>query len=468
MPAAVSNSLSHHHHHASDSGPSQVGGSSSSLCGSSARNTHTHLTYSRLHLIGTAVETIKIAENGEYTNSKGNKVLVKDDLNYAVDNSVHYEHEFDFHAALELHDMEAGKLGASLESLDEGGGANATGGGKGLYPSPGGPGRRPPPRRSSSGLSDGSNDSGGRSGAGLGSLYSSNTMKLSFRGTNGSGGSTESRFPRTSFLVVSASWLEAASELLKASSTNGNNIRVGVLNSASGSTPGGRFLKGTVSQEDCLCRASLLYSCISQPKFQASCRFYGKNRSFTYGTSNCVIFSPDVPVIRKDNVEGKLLDSYEKVSFVSLPAPNAFTTDNNTGKEHNGLNNNGEKQPAPLSPGESNDADTDEKFEKKRRALLSSLSDRIHRALGAFVLGNCTDLILPAFGCGVHGNDPAMVATVFREMLTDQNQFGGRFRTVVFAIPPSRKQNYQAFAAYFQKKDRVAMAPTLRSFSSRN
>ena len=107
------------------------------------------------------------------------------------------------------------------------------------------------------------------------------------------------------------------------------------------------------------------------------------------------------------------------------------------------------------------DTDYDDKLEKKRLALLSSLSDRVHRALSAFVLGNCTDLVLPAFGCGVHGNDPSMVASVFREMLTDPNQFGGRFRTVVFAIPPSRKQNYQAFSAYFQKVEREAKRPPL-------
>jgi len=101
------------------------------------------------------------------------------------------------------------------------------------------------------------------------------------------------------------------------------------------------------------------------------------------------------------------------------------------------------------------ETDSDELFEQKRLALLSSVSDRIHRALSAFVLGGCTDLVLPAFGCGVHGNDPSMVANVFRDMLTDPAQFGGKFRTVVFAIPPSRKQNYQAFAAYFQKKEVV-------------
>jgi hypothetical protein len=33
---------------------------------------------------------------------------------------------------------------------------------------------------------------------------------------------------------------------------------------------------------------------------------------------------------------------------------------------------------------------------------------------------------------------------------------------VVFAVPPCRKQNYQAFAAYFQKNDRGASATVAR------
>ena len=43
--------------------------------------------------------------------------------------------------------------------------------------------------------------------------------------------------------------------------------------------------------------------------------------------------------------------------------------------------------------------------------------------LGLVVAG--LDLVLPAFGCGVHGNDPSMVAEVFRGMLTDPGAFGG-------------------------------------------
>jgi len=482
----------HHHHHTKDAVPPTLSSSSlnSSSSSSNVRHTHTHLTYSRHHLVGTAMETIKIAENGEYINSNGTKVELKNDLDYAVENCVHYDHEFDFYAALQLYDMENNcgtntanngvNLLGSLDEAEGGGGASASASASAASR------RQKFGRKISSGSVGGgsnrslNNNSNNNNDETFGSLHSSNLLKFSFNGSLSSSLSPSKArlFPRTSFLVVSASWLEAASELLNASSNSNNSnpnnktIRVGVLNSASGTTPGGRFLKGTVSQEDCLCRASLLYSCISQPKFQSDIRFYGKNRSLRYGSSNCVIFSPDVPVIRKDNVEGKLLDNYEKVSFVTIPAPNAFTTSTtNPGKEYKcdldeSQNIRHRKNPShvtPNSPLETSEAtDFDQKFELKRRALLSSLSDRIHRALSAFVLGNCTDLILPAFGCGIHGNDPSMVASVFREMLTDQNQFGGRFRTVVFAIPPSRKHNYQAFAAYFQNKERAERAERAR------
>lgn len=443
-PAAAvrNNSPTHHRGGGGGGGRASPESCSSSSSSSNIRQTRTHLTYSRHHLIDTARETIKIAETGQYTNSKGRIVYLKDDLDYAVENSAHYEHEFDFYDALQRHDdfarLEAGLIMAAGGAEDD--------------------------NKASSPNVDR-----------LGSLKSSKILKFSFSEDNDDGGSgggggpspSRRRFPRTSFLVVSASWLESAHELQRAHGNNNDDggMRVGVLNSASGTTPGGRFLKGTVSQEDCLCRASLLYSCISQPKFQSEGRFYGKNRSLRYGTSNCVIFSPDVPVIREDNVEGKLLDEIEKVSIVNIPAPNAFSTSSSTGKEYNDIESDERENVIrhsrnasvvdSLFPGPETADDFDEKFERKRRALLSSLSDRIHRALSAFVLGNCTDLVLPAFGCGVHGNDPTMVAGVFREMLTDPKQFGGRFRTVVFAVPPSRKQNYQAFAAYFHNKGTV-------------
>lgn len=462
--AALSTSLSSSPSSSSSSSTSTS--TSSSLC---ARHTHTHLTYSRHHLVEIATETIRISESGMYVNSRGLEIRVKADLDKAVEGSVHYGDGYDFRKALVEYD----------EIIDDDDG--------------GGDGRDDLLLVGSSLASSSSSSSSPSSPVPRQPWHSLRRRRPRPAAVvPGTGGC----FPKTSFLVVSASWLESALELLRAhhdernpsssssdqaSTYRHHHHRVGVLNSGSGTTPGGRFLKGTVSQEDCLCRASLLYSCISQPKFQSEGRFYGKNRSMRYGTSNCVIFSPDVPVIREDTVEGKLLDSYEKVSFVTIPAPNAFTTSSKSGREYSDIEGDENKKGqmsrntsaanltsmsrsgsavdlASITGGVG--AYFDEKFEEKRSALLSSLSDRIHRALSAFVLGGCTDLVLPAFGCGVHGNDPSMVAGVFREMLTDPAQFGGRFRTVVFAVPPCRKQNYQAFAAYFHKSERAPVRPS--------
>ena len=273
MSAAVSNSPPINNHVINDTSPLDI-----STDSASCRNTYTHLTYSRHHLIDIANDTLKITKNGQYTNSKGVIVNIKQDSDASVENSVHYEHEFDFHYALKEYDNEKACVGPVCPVNNRRGSGRRSSGSR---------------RGSGSNLdsfdeeNDTNNkDEGGESSAAdtspstssqsmndqFGSLCSSGTLKLSFSSLNKltSGGRTN--FPRTSFLVVSASWLESALELLGASSSQ--NIRVGVLNSASGTTPGGRFLKGTVSQEDCLCRASLLYSCISQPKFQSEGRFY--------------------------------------------------------------------------------------------------------------------------------------------------------------------------------------------------
>ena len=297
--------------HRQQQSPSPDGSASSTLC----RHTYTHLTYSRHHLKDLALSTIKISENGCYVNSKGETVKLKEDLDYAVEHCVHYEHEFDFHEALKKYDDERAASSAAvgvggglhrksssggssssrgyhrantLDSLVEGG-DNPNSSDPAVVSSLGNSDRGPDPKSDSLGNSD---RGGGSSKQLFGSFTGAKTGLM--RGPTR--GAVQRRFPRTSFLVVSASWLESASELLGACSggscKDGDSIRVGVLNSASATTPGGRFLKGTVSQEDCLCRASLLYSCISQPKFQSDGRFYGKNRSLRYGSSNCVIFSP--------------------------------------------------------------------------------------------------------------------------------------------------------------------------------
>ena len=117
---------------------------------------------------------------------------------------------------------------------------------------------------------------------------------------------------------------------------NNNNSRItnchlGILNSASGKSPGGLFFKGTVSPEDCICRATLLYPCLEQFEHEEH-HFYVVNNKAKYkeSSSACAIFSPRVPVIREDTMIGELLSSYCTYSFVSLPAPNAFIVGRNS------------------------------------------------------------------------------------------------------------------------------------------
>ena len=228
----------------------------------------------------------------------------------------------------------------------------------------------------------------------------------------------------TKFTIAYGSPLQLASMLQKHVTDGG---QVAVLNSASSKNPGGRVLKGTLSQEDQICRASLLYPCLFQ-YFGKRGYYYDVNLSPPYNgttSSACAIFSPRVPIIREDSVESPLLDEPEYVSFVSIPATNAFT--------HGKLPD--------------VDACPEEEYEKRRKILKADMRDRIFRVLSIMASHNCTDIVLSAFGCGVHGNDPFMVASIFQELL--EMDFRGVFHRVVIAIQPSRRTNYQAFTNHF-------------------
>ena len=61
-------------------------------------------------------------------------------------------------------------------------------------------------------------------------------------------------------------------------------------------------------------------------------------------------------------------------------------------------------------------------------------------------------LILGAWGCGVFRNDPEMVASTFKTLLSAPGEYAGVFQKVVFAVfDPSREQpNVSAFTRVFQ------------------
>jgi len=254
---------------------------------------------------------------------------------------------------------------------------------------------------------------------------------------------TKPKFEHTEYHVCWGSSLQVArnlqEELIK--QVPEHDFKIGVLNSASGKHPE-KFLRGTVSQEEGICRATCLYPCLIQYRDRPH-YFYHVNHKPKYqeSSSSCAIYCPRVPVIRQDTFEGTLLETPQYLSFVNIPAPNAFVLG---GGENDDNDTNGSNHraviPVAQKPGSDN-----ESYDKM--TIDMAMQDRIFRALSIFAEQGCTDLVLCAFGCGVHGNNPQKIAEIFRNLL--ETEFVGRFRVITFAIQTSRYSNFEAFCRTF-------------------
>jgi len=128
-----------------------------------------------------------------------------------------------------------------------------------------------------------------------------------------------------------------------------------------------------------------------------------------------MIYSPQVPVLRDDS--GLLLSEPYMVDFLTAAAPNV-----------------GVMRQSSRSGG-SKTADMEAE---------SVLRVRIPRVLEAFVRHGARDIVLGAWGCGVFGNDPAVVARIFKEQLS--TTFRHRFRHINFAVLDTEMANTFAYA----------------------
>ncbi|WP_455711878.1 TIGR02452 family protein [Streptomyces griseorubiginosus] len=191
----------------------------------------------------------------------------------------------------------------------------------------------------------------------------------------------------------SASLLAGGSAARSAAPSAG---RVAVLNFASARNPGGGFLNGAQAQEEALCRASALYTCLLRAR-----EFYDHHRAHRdpFYTDR-VIHSPAVPVFRDDR--GRLLDSAHMVGFLTAAAPNAGVV----------------RRTAPERVAE----------------LPRALAVRAEQVLSVAVAEGYRRLVLGAWGCGVFQNDPAQVAGAFRTLLAPGGRFAGAFEHVVFGV----------------------------------
>jgi len=203
----------------------------------------------------------------------------------------------------------------------------------------------------------------------------------------------DSRRPATAFAVRNENTLSTLARLVDAGCR-----RVGVLNFASARHPGGGFERGAQAQEEALARSSALHASLVS---EAAAPFY---RSAP-GETSClytdrVILSPDCPVFR--DADGRLLRSPVPATFLTCAAPNASALQAN------------EPECLPRLP---------ETFARRAAGVLAVAAH-----------ADCDALVLGAWGCGVFGNDPHLVASVFARHLCAGGAFENRFARVDFAV----------------------------------
>jgi len=182
------------------------------------------------------------------------------------------------------------------------------------------------------------------------------------------------------------------------------------LNFASAKHPGGGFLDGAQAQEESLARSSALYPCLlAMPEHYARNRLA---RSAHY--LDLAIYSHQVPFIRDD--DGGWLDAPVPCSVITCAAPNAAAL-----RQHGRF-----------------DAAEVEVTLRRRAGIVLQIANST----------GVDSLVLGAWGAGVFGNDPAMVARVFRDLLA--TEYADWFAQVVFAVlGGAGTPNHDAFASVF-------------------
>ena len=194
--------------------------------------------------------------------------------------------------------------------------------------------------------------------------------------------------------------------------------KVAVLNFANPENPGGGVRNGAMAQEECLCRSSNLYACISNENtFQ---EYYNYHRMYpnNYLYSDRLIYTKDVIVFKNDDRIPQNLpqEKWFSVDVITSAAP--YMANNQT-----------------LSIPD----------------LLELFKKRIKNIFEVARENQVEILILGAFGCGAFKNPPEVVAEAFQQVIVEQNYLR-EFKHIVFAIKPTGEDcpNVKAFAGKFE------------------
>lgn len=199
--------------------------------------------------------------------------------------------------------------------------------------------------------------------------------------------------------------------------------KVCVLNFASATNPGGGVTRGSSAQEECLCRCSTLFPCLSTDTMMEE--FYQPHRDAHNPLyNNDCLYTPEVIVFKSDIALPERMDEgdFYKVDVLTCAAPNLRAVPSN------------EMNPSAGTKA----ANIDEE------SLYKLHTKRIERIFQAAISNRAEVLILGAFGCGAFCNPPKLVAKAFKAI---QDKYAGYFDTVEYAVfcRGYEIENYDAF-----------------------
>jgi len=212
--------------------------------------------------------------------------------------------------------------------------------------------------------------------------------------------------PTTDITIREISTLQAAQWLAVHPHNNITNQRkIGILNFASATKPGGGFINGAQAQEESIARSSTLYPTLLTRTAQ---EFYNLHRLEANNGyySHSLIYSPRIVVFRDDY--GGWIEPFQ-VDVLTSAAVNA-------GEVRKTL-----------------------RGQMLRRVIEadieSQMGERMSRILFLFEKKGVKNLVLGSFGTGVFRNDVDVVARLWADLLSVPGaRFRNSFDRIVFAI----------------------------------
>lgn len=185
--------------------------------------------------------------------------------------------------------------------------------------------------------------------------------------------------------------------------------KTAVLNFANPENPGGGVQFGAMAQEECLCRSSNLFACLSNPNVFDEYYGYHRNLRNRFYTDR-LIYTKNVTVFKDDSPIPQMLPEKDwfDVDAITCAAPYLG------GSKYTNLT-----------------------------VLRHLFQSRITNILEA-ALDNCVDtIVLGAFGCGAFKNPAQLVAEEFRSVI-ENGQYCKKFKNIVFAIKKETEDDYGA------------------------